>query len=52
VLLSPEQSDPDTSRARLYDDCYRAYMRLYPATRESMHELSGLAGRDPSATPE
>ncbi len=52
VQLGPDQCDPDTGRARLYDDYYAAYMRLYPATRASMHELSGLAARDPGATPE
>jgi len=52
VQLGPDHCDPDTGRARLYDDYYAAYMRLYPATRASMHELSGLAARDPGATPE
>jgi xylulokinase len=51
VQLRPEQCDPDTGRARLYDDCYAAYVSLYPATRTSMHELSGLAARDSAARP-
>ena len=52
VQLGPDQCDPDAGRARLYDDYYSAYTRLYPATRASMHELNGLAARDPGATPE
>ena len=46
VRLAAEHCEPDAGRARLYDDYYSAYMRLYPATRRSMHELSGLAAPD------
>jgi xylulokinase len=52
VRLDPERCEPDVGRARLYDDHYAAYTRLYPATRASMHELSRLAARGPGATRE
>jgi len=52
VRLAVEHCEPDAGRARLYDDYYAAYTRLYPATRKSMHELSGLAAPNPRATRE
>jgi len=52
VRLGAEETEPDAGRARLYDDYYAAYTRLYPATRASMHELSELAAPDPRTTQE
>ncbi len=52
VRLAVEHCEPDAGRARLYDDYYATYTRLYPATRKSMHELSGLAAPNPRATRE
>ena len=43
VKVSPETIDPDTVRARQYDDYYGVYRGLYSATMPAMHELSELA---------
>ena len=45
ISLRPEICEPETSRARLYDDYYAAYRELYPATASTMHSLGGLAQR-------
>jgi xylulokinase len=51
VKLRPETSDPDTVRARLYDEYYSVYRSLYPAAAPAMHRLSVLASpeRAPSS---
>jgi xylulokinase len=37
--------EPDPANAELYDELYRAYGELYPATREQVHRLAELQGR-------
>ena len=43
ISLRPDTCEPETSRARLYDDYYAAYRELYPATASTMHSLADLA---------
>ncbi|WP_344410692.1 FGGY-family carbohydrate kinase, partial [Catellatospora methionotrophica] len=33
---------PDPANRELYDELYRTYTQLYPATREHMHRLAGI----------
>src|SRR4029077_13008947 len=42
VALRPGACEPDTARARVYEDYYAAYHALYPATVSAMHTLSEL----------
>jgi xylulokinase len=44
VRLREEVVEPDPERARRYDELYRVYAGLYPATRDAMHALTRLAG--------
>ncbi len=39
-LLS--RAKPDMERKRVYDEMFRIYARLYPALRQSMHDLSAM----------
>lgn len=43
IALRDETVAPEPARAKVYDDYYAAYRALYPATRATMHRLSGLA---------
>jgi xylulokinase len=43
VRLREEVTEPDPERARRYDELYAVYASLYPALRESMHELGRIA---------
>ena len=43
IRLRPDMAEPDTSRARKYDDYYAVYRELYPATASTMHRLADLA---------
>ena len=45
ISLRPDVCEPETNRARLYDDYYAAYRELYPATASTMHTLADLAQR-------
>ena len=38
--------EPDPAAVARYRDYYAVYRQLYPATREAMHALADLAGRD------
>lgn len=48
VIVTPEPTEPDPSRARQYDDYYAVYRGLYRETASSMHQLSDL-GRSSGA---
>ena len=37
-----EAIEPDPERHAAYDELYRVYRELYPATREQMHRLAAL----------
>jgi xylulokinase len=43
VRLREEVTEPHPGRTRIYDELYETYRSLYPATREAMHRLAGLA---------
>jgi xylulokinase len=43
VRLRTDVTEPNPADAGLYDDCYRSYSALYPATRAVMHRLAALA---------
>ena len=43
VRLRAEVTEPDPSRARVYDELYAIYRSLYGALRDPMHELGRLA---------
>ena len=43
VRLREEVTEPDPGRARAYEKYYAVYRALYPATREAMSRLTGLA---------
>ena len=45
IEVRAEACEPDSERARLYDDYHVVYRSLYLATREQMHALSALADR-------
>jgi xylulokinase len=45
IEVRAEACEPDSDRARLYDDYHAVYRSLYLATREQMHSLSSLADR-------
>ena len=42
VDIGTSTVEPDEQNRGLYNDLYRVYRDLYPATREQMHELAGL----------
>ena len=37
---------PDPAKRELYDDLYGVWRELYPATRELVHHLGSIGGRD------
>jgi sugar (pentulose or hexulose) kinase len=41
VRLRDEVTEPDSERARRYDELYGIYAGLYPALRDAMHALAG-----------
>ncbi len=43
VRLREEVTEPDTARARRYDELYEVYASLYPATRDAMARLAEAA---------
>jgi len=43
VKLREEITEPDTDRARTYEEHYEVYRSLYPATRSTMSRLTDLA---------
>ena len=43
VRLREEVAEPDPERTRIYEQHYEVYRSLYPATREAVHRLAGLA---------
>jgi xylulokinase len=43
VRLREEVTEPDPGRARAYEEYYAVYRSLYPATRDAMSRLTGLA---------
>ncbi|MDP8899728.1 MAG: hypothetical protein M3N33_00965 [Actinomycetota bacterium] len=43
VRLREEVTEPDPGRAEAYEEYYRVYRSLYPATREAMARLGELA---------
>jgi xylulokinase len=43
VHLRAEVTEPDPERTKLYEEHYEVYRSLYPATKEVMHRLAGLA---------
>ncbi|QIN81959.1 xylulokinase [Rubrobacter tropicus] len=43
VSLREEVTEPDPGRAEVYGEHYEVYRSLYPATREAMSRLTGLA---------
>jgi xylulokinase len=43
VRLREEVTEPDTARARRYDELYEVYASLYPATRAAMARLAESA---------
>jgi xylulokinase len=45
IEVRAETSEPDSERARLYDEYHAVYRSLYQATRAQMHTLSALADR-------
>ncbi|HEX2182073.1 MAG TPA: sugar kinase, partial [Rubrobacteraceae bacterium] len=36
--------EPEEEYREIYDELYRIYRELYPATREQMHDLAGMQG--------
>jgi xylulokinase len=42
IELLPERTDPDPSRARVYEEAYARYRTLYPATADLAHQLGGM----------
>ena len=40
--------EPNPSNAELYDELYRTYRELYPATTQQVHRLADLQGRFPA----
>ena len=46
IGLRPDVCEPDPIRTRQYDDYYKVYRQLYPATASGMHALSDLAQSD------
>jgi len=40
VRLREEVTEPDLERTKAYEEYYRVYRSLYPATREAMHRLA------------
>ena len=43
IEVRTETSEPDSSRARRYDDYYAVFRSLYRSTKAEMHKLSSLA---------
>jgi xylulokinase len=43
VKLREEITEPDTDRAKIYEEYYEVYRSLYPATRSAMSHLTDLA---------
>jgi xylulokinase len=43
VRLREEVTEPDPERTRIYEEHYRVYRSLYPATEAAMHRLTDLA---------
>jgi xylulokinase len=48
VVLREEVTEPEEESARLYDRYFELYRSLYPATRETMRELTRLATNAPA----
>lgn len=47
VELLNDTTEPDPERVERHESYYNVYRSLYPATREAMRSLSGLAVRPP-----
>ena len=45
VKLRDEATEPDPERAKVYDEHYEIYSSLYPATKDAMSRLTGLASK-------
>jgi len=43
VRLREEITEPDTERAKIYEEHYEIYRSLYPATSSAMSSLTDLA---------
>lgn len=43
VKLREEVTEPDPTRAKVYEEHYEVYRSLYPATKDAMSRLTGLA---------
>ena len=50
VRLRAEVTEPDPERTKLYEEHYDVYRSLYPATKEVMHRLAGLAAGPAAGT--
>jgi len=48
VKLREEITEPDTARAKIYEEHYEIYRSLYPATSSAMSRLTDLAAASPS----
>jgi sugar (pentulose or hexulose) kinase len=48
VKLREEITEPDTARAKIYEEHYEIYRSLYPATNSAMSRLTDLAAASTS----
>ena len=45
-IKNPWTIRPNAANQSIYEKCYQVYQSLYPATKDQMHRLTGIAGTD------